>query len=928
MLKSKSLNTEAWPENRKLAHLQRQHPQFDYDSFEYCITDSGLKITFHFTLSPEVHFQPQLTIQGVDQQLLAKKNQTNLETLIFHLGLVEMLSYWKVACSPEIVIRAGHLTPTQLEWWQQLLMKGLGEFFYTNQIDFTVPNFVTLKSQASRLNTNSAELDQRPTQSHKTPTNFKVLLPLGGGKDSLVSLELIKKWTTPVPEIIPFALNPIPAVAQALKLNPTLKPIFADRQLDPLLLAMNNQGYFNGHTPFSAYLAFLTTLVGFLFEIPQIVVSNESSANECNTHFKNHEINHQFSKSYEFEESFQRYSEKYFSFSDRSDYFSVLRPITELQIAQLFSQYCPAYFELFRSCNVGQKQGIWCHHCSKCLFAFLMLFPFIDEKILTKHIFHTNLFEDETLVETALKLVLPDQTKPFDCVGSYEESTVAFYLAIEKYKQQQRPLPIILEQVLDQALDNQTDLEKRAADVLASWNEQHAIPSPLDQLLKKITQLSCKQISIYGLGREGLSTYQFLRQILPSDYPLQLVDQQTQSLLPEAIQHVIQTDPAVTFTTTLAKDSQVIFKSAGISPYTSNMQALATSNCEITSATQLFFELCPGKIIGVTGTKGKSTTTALMYHLLSHYLPDVRLAGNIGIPMLDTLAQSNRQTIFVVELSSHQLLNLSHSPHLAVIQAITPEHLDYYPNFETYTQAKSNITRYQTDQDWVFYNQDSEITQEVVIGSAAHKLGFGIAILPEFENILAKSPLLGAHNQLNALPAILIGKHFQLTDDQITNGIESFHPLPHRLEPVAIQNGVQFINDSLATTPEATTQAIAAFPGQPLILIAGGFDRGLDYTSLITAISHSTLKHLILFPDTGIRIQAQLAQLTTKDKTKLKVIPTTLVYSMPEAVSLAVQLAEEGDVVLMSPAAASFNLFTDYADRGNQFKQAVARYHS
>jgi hypothetical protein len=387
---------------------------------------------------------------------------------------MELPTYWKATCSPEIVIEAGVLNADQIAWWHDLLIKGQGEFYYLNQIDFTQPDFVKIISAG------------QPNHEPLTVPNFDLtgtMIPLGGGKDSLVSLELLK---TAIPqELKLFTLNPTQAVRDIINLNPELPVIEVERQIDPKLLELNRQGYLNGHTPFSAYLAFLTTLVGVLFNIKDIAVSNESSANECNTIYLGHQINHQYSKTFEFEEKFRQYSDRYlFNSAIHPQYFSFLRPLHELQIAQAFSQLGQAYFSLFRSCNRGQKTNTWCHECPKCLFAFIMLFPFIDSEILTQQIFQHNLFDDANLIPTALQLTKEDGTKPFECVGEREESKIAFYLAIKKYQERSLALPAMLTQVKTEVLDLESDWDIRAERLLNDWNENHRVPDNLLTRLK------------------------------------------------------------------------------------------------------------------------------------------------------------------------------------------------------------------------------------------------------------------------------------------------------------------------------------------------------------------------------------------------------------------------------------------------------------
>jgi len=457
--------------------LRQKHPRFIYDSFSYQIEGTNLNIKWFFKLEPDISFTPTLSIPLSAN--LANLQDPTLETVIFNLGMVEMISYWKVSCAPIIEIKPRSLTETEQAWWLKLFTLGLGEFFFTNQIDFTAADLITFEF----------DHDAQPspvinTQANQPPQLKKsLLLPLGGGKDSLVSLELLKKTNL---DITLFALNPSQATSEIISLNSHLKAISATRTIDPKLLELNNLGYLNGHTPFSALAAFVTTLISYLYQLDLIAVSNEESANEPNTTFNGININHQYSKSFEFETDFRDYQNL---MGLPSNYFSLLRPWHELQIAQIFSQLAPRYFPIFKSCNVGQKQNIWCHKCSKCLFAFLMLFPFIDQQVLTTKIFHANLFESESLVETALKLIIKSKTKPFDCVGSYQESKVAFYLSIQKYLKSNQKLPVILETVNQAVISREDNWPALRKQMLSDWNDQHFLTPDLVALLKSSQQL-------------------------------------------------------------------------------------------------------------------------------------------------------------------------------------------------------------------------------------------------------------------------------------------------------------------------------------------------------------------------------------------------------------------------------------------------------
>ncbi len=954
-------------QNSQLTALRSKHPTFTYHSYDYSLEGTDLNISWHFSIEPNIEFHPKLVIQNITKEQFNNVTIEQLENLIFNLGLVETISYWKATCSPTIIIKAGQLDEEQIEWWHNLFIKGLGEFFYTNGIDFTEENFLTIQSDKER--DPSTLVGMTNTAHNPKP---KIIIPIGGGKDSAVTAELLKNLD-PQPQT--WSLNPIPASIATSKIAGYDTLHTSHRTIDPTLLELNNQGYLNGHTPFSAYLAFFYALVGTLTGADYIALSNEQSANEANTTYKDHEINHQYSKTFEFENKFREYSDRFLQVNKNSryeglkgaphdvvgdgsnrsssgnetdsagshtpQYFSLLRPLHELQIAKLFATHAKEHFSTFRSCNVGQKQGIWCHHCPKCLFAFLMLFPFLEYDQIIGEVFETNLFEDETLLNTAYSLVTPDQTKPFECVGSYEESKMAFYMSIKKYQEQGKDLPIILKEINNQVLANEKNLDERVTELLSDWNENHDVPEELENVLKQSvreteiqrdkkrdpsTMVGMTRTAIYGLGREGLSTYKFLRKQNPN-LDITLIDTKPLDQLSQDFKKIIKEDDKVEFLSGLINDLrftiyETVYLSPGISQYQSEIQQAKQKGVQFSSATQLFFDNAPGKVIGITGSKGKSTTTAMIHHVLSQYLPDVRLAGNIGIPALDTLEGSNKDTIFVIELSSHQLSIINSSPQIAVIQNIFPEHLDYYPTYQDYINAKGNIIKYQNKDNLLIYYSESEETKKIADESKSTKKQFNNEtiehLLKELNLHKNDIPLVGQHNLLNIIPAILIGQHFDLTNQQIAQAIKTFKPLPHRLELVADINGVKYYNDSLATNPDATIQAIKAFENKPIILITGGYDRGLDYSGLAKEITTANIKHLILLPDTGEKILDGL-------RNSKSVIHESKASSMPEAVESAKNVAQAGDIVLMSPASASFNMFKDYADRGNQFKESVLK---
>src|SRR3989338_895128 len=414
--------------NFSLSELRKRHLRFIYHEYKFDLVKDGLRFSFDFEIEPNIHFSPQIEVKGISQDRLQTVGKDVLNNFAFHLGLMEIPSYWKASCSPEIVIEAGSLDEFQQIWWKDLVIRGMGEFFFVNQIDFSAPDFITFKTKQNSPNRKkvfTGDLD-----------NSRILVPVAGGKDSALTCELLKRGKR---KIIPFCLNPSKAALSIIETCKIGNPIIVVRKIDNSLLNLNKRGYLNGHTPFSAYIAFLSVLASILFETETVLVSNERSSNEGNTVFKGVEINHQYSKSYEFEIKFREYCQKYLA--KNLEYTSFLRPLYELQIAKIFSRF-PAYFSLFKSCNVGQKTDSCCQKCAKCLFVFTVLYPFIEEKVLNKIIFSENLFTREDFIPIVRKFLNRSKVKPFDCVGTKEETIVAFFMCLEKAKRSKGKLPV------------------------------------------------------------------------------------------------------------------------------------------------------------------------------------------------------------------------------------------------------------------------------------------------------------------------------------------------------------------------------------------------------------------------------------------------------------------------------------------------------
>jgi UDP-N-acetylmuramoylalanine--D-glutamate ligase len=470
---------------------------------------------------------------------------------------------------------------------------------------------------------------------------------------------------------------------------------------------------------------------------------------------------------------------------------------------------------------------------------------------------------------------------------------------------------------------------------------------------------------IIGFGREGQSSLKYLQATHPHAIFLIFDDKSVEKLSENAKKLLKNHKNAHFFSEkvelfskltqiqdkegadarTRDETSVLVVKSPGVPPSHPILRELKSHfeiKAQFTTNTQLFFEFLQKnqypnlQIIGVTGTKGKSTTSALIHHALKTSHLDALLGGNIGVPPLDLIPQvkswmgrAKTAPLFIVlELSSHQLSDLTFSPNIAVIQNIVPEHLDYYPDFDSYVSAKSHIARYQKTSDLVIYNTDyPQSTQLAQLSVGRHKAFTTASCQEQIEAIvpLDQLTLKGTHNLLNIMPSVIIARELGLSTEAIKNSLTSFKPLPHRMEWVAEVDGVTYYNDSLSTTPESAVAAIKSFAAGSVILIAGGFDRGLIFDELGKVIAEQAVKACLLLPTTGSKIaQAILKSKTTTDPGKKPSLPLIRqVESLEQAVVEAQKIAQENDVVLLSPASASFNMFKDYAHRGEVFKKLV-----
>lgn len=424
---------------------------------------------------------------------------------------------------------------------------------------------------------------------------------------------------------------------------------------------------------------------------------------------------------------------------------------------------------------------------------------------------------------------------------------------------------------------------------------------------KIIEMLSNKNIGIWGLGREGLSTLNFIKNYCKKTR-IYLYDQSSNYPTNENNDFVVLGVPNE------LNQCDLIIKSPGVVVLEENMIDIN----KIISQTDIFVSTYREQIVGITGTKGKSTTTSLLYHILSGCLENVIIVGNIGIPCFDKINDINDETIIIFELSCHQLEFIKEVPHIGILLNVYQDHLDRY-TFEEYLKIKQKIYKLQNKNDVCIlpneFINDTCNSKFISIGSQDSDIEISnstIRIPGDTITINANDTiLLGKHNIYNIAAAYYICSNiFKISNDEFKKNLKSFKGLKHRLEFVGIFNDIKYYNDSISTICEATIAALKSITDVDTLII-GGLDRGIDYEPLVDFINSSDVQNIILLPDTGERIKAIFGTDTSK---KLY-----LVYNMEEAIRVSKEVTKRNKSCLLSPAAASYNSYKNFDDRGNHY---------
>ena len=480
-----------------------KYNEFIFEKFDFD-TKTG-QLSLRYSLDSQVFFEEKVffDVKGVEWE---KIDQNVFSQALFNLHLIAGVSYYKTYCPKKLIIKSGQLDEKQIDFWNKLYTLGLGEFFYNNQIDFReLVNFSReSRVESQELNNKKSFLRGLGGESCNKTLRFKsetlnqrtrCLVPIGGGKDSVVTAELLKKAGI---DFTLFSLGDYQAQKETAEIIGKSR-IIIQRQLSENLFELKKQGAYNGHVPISAYIAFLTVVAAVLHNYNYIILSNEHSANYGNLDYLGININHQYSKSLEFEKDLNKYVDEYITKNVK--YFSLLRPFYELKIAEMFSHY-PQYFDKFTSCNknfrilknhlsppdkgsrvfgIGglKPQGSqgkttkWCCKCPKCVFVFTILAPFISKKKMIE-IFGKNLFEEKLLQSLFLELMGKQANKPFECVGTAEEVNVVFYMISqnEDYKND-----LMVKSFVDEVLPQIQNIEKLKEKIFKVYFEDSLIPA-------------------------------------------------------------------------------------------------------------------------------------------------------------------------------------------------------------------------------------------------------------------------------------------------------------------------------------------------------------------------------------------------------------------------------------------------------------------
>ena len=450
-----------------------------------------------------------------------------------------------------------------------------------------------------------------------------------------------------------------------------------------------------------------------------------------------------------------------------------------------------------------------------------------------------------------------------------------------------------------------------------------------------VASLQGKRICVIGIG---VSNEPLVRLLLEAGCDVTACDKRTEEEMGEEAQKLRKSGAKLILGADYLEhlDHDVIFRTPGLMPFDSHLEAAKAKGSIITSEMEVFFQLCPCRVIAVTGSDGKTTTTTIISELLKEAGYTVHLGGNIGKPLLCDVPKMQAEDIAVLELSSFQLHSMQCRPCVSVITNISPNHLDKHKDYRDYIDAKKSIYKMQSESDVLVLNADDELTGEFAAESKSQKRYFSVKKMPDkglyFDGVtifrvrhrngqalMKASDILlpGLHNIMNYMAAFAATEDL-VSDDVCRRVAENFKGVEHRLETVRVLHGVKYINDSIGTSPTRTIAGLHALKTKPIIIV-GGYDKHIPFDGLGDELNLNA-KAVIATGDTGEKILEAVRASQNYAEGK---VPLAYIDSFDEAVHTASGMAEEGDIVLLSPACAAFDRFKNFAERGRHFKQLV-----
>jgi UDP-N-acetylmuramoylalanine--D-glutamate ligase len=444
----------------------------------------------------------------------------------------------------------------------------------------------------------------------------------------------------------------------------------------------------------------------------------------------------------------------------------------------------------------------------------------------------------------------------------------------------------------------------------------------------RIQELKGKNIAVWGLGSEGWSTLKMIRKKFPAAQITVLNDK---TVSPE-MESMLKQDPFLSLASgeeikNVLNSFDVVIKSPGISQYRDEIQEAKEKGVVFTSATKLWFaEHSDDKTICITGTKGKSTTSSLVTHLLRNSEKRVTLGGNFGTPMLDMLEVEPKPDFWVIEMSSYQISDFDGSPYIALLLNLFPEHLDWHKNVENYYDDKLNIFANQKEEHKSIVNKVDPNTQNY-LNRIKNPIFFndengfhvkdGDIYKGDEKIFLGKDVTIpGNHNLSNICAALTVVEQAGVDYTKCLDAIKTFKGLPHRLYPWGIKDGITYIDDSISTTPQSSIAALETYKGKEITILLGGFDRGLNVDELAKYVVDNNINGVITMPDNGNRIYNTIKNEMHGKNTSLKLIEAE---DLKDAVEKAKEITNYGGIILLSPGAPSYGRFKNFAERGDSF---------